>query len=157
MRTRERTRHHDQQLAHRHECRDGLEGLARVRRYQIVQRARAVRRHLVVFVETVVEHLVLEAERRVVRGASHGDFLGHVVFHAAVAGATDLPLPGQLEVTKGVAGHQIATRGGLSVRESRHLAVGDFPDRAVFDLPVRGGHAVVAESTPAVERAPIEQ
>src|SRR5438105_1518542 len=37
------------------------------------------------------------------------------------------------------------------------LAAREFPDRAVFDLPVRGGHSVVPESAPAVECLAIEQ
>src|SRR5947209_2968762 len=42
---------------------DWLERLARVRRNKIIERAGPVRRDLVVFVEIIVKHLILEPQR----------------------------------------------------------------------------------------------
>ena len=107
--------------------------------------------------EIVVEHLVLEAERSVVGSVGHRDFFGDVVLDAAISSRRNLPLPRELEIPKGVLRHQIATGGRLAIRQSRHLAISEFSDRAVFDLPVRRRHRVVAEASPAIERFPIEQ
>ena len=134
----------------------GCQLFVRARRDKIVKRAGAVRWDLVVLVQTVVEHLILEPERSVIGSIGHRDLFRNVVLHAAVPRSTDLPFPGELEIAKRLAGHEIATGRGLSVRQPRNLTVREFPDRAVLDLPVRGGDAVVAETAPTVQRLPIE-
>jgi len=75
----------------------------------------------------------------------------------AIASPTDLPFPRELEVPERIAGHEIAAGGGLAVRQSGDLAVGELPDCAVLDLPVGGGNGVVAQSAPAVESFAVEE
>src|ERR1700694_4566807 len=116
-----------------------------------------MRRDLVVFMETVVEHLILEPERGVVWRRGHRKLFRDVVFDAAVPRPTDLPIPGQLEVAESLAGHEIATGRRLSVRQSRNLTIRNFSDCAVLDLPVCARHAIVAETAPAAECPAIEK
>src|SRR3954465_93146 len=124
---------------------------------QIVKRSGAVGRHLVVFVKTVVQHLVLEAERRVVGRVRHRDLFGDVVFDAAVSGATDLPFPRKVKIAERIRRHQVAAGSRLTIREARHIAISELPDGAVFDFPMGAGYCVVAEPAPAVEGRAIEQ
>src|SRR5450759_4521062 len=116
------------------------EDLACVRRDEIVQSAGAVGGSLVVLVKTIVEHLILETQCRVVGSVGHRDLFRHVVLHTAVSRSTDLPFPCELEIAKGVAGHEIAAGRRLAVWHSGNLTVREFTDRAVLDLPVRGGN-----------------
>src|SRR5688572_23215419 len=86
----------------------------------------------------------------------HRDFLGHVVLHAAVSAAADLPFPAQLEVAERLAGHEVAAGGRLAIGHSGHLAARNLPDGTVLDLPVRGWNAVIAKAAPTRERLAIE-
>ena len=94
-----------------------------------VQRAGAMCRELVVLAQRIVEHLVLEAERGVIRRVLQREFLGHVVLHAAVRAGRHLPLERELEVAERVDGHQIAAVRRLTVGHLRDVAARDFLDR----------------------------
>src|SRR2546423_576525 len=107
--------------------------------------------------QAVVEHLIFEAECRVVGRIGHRDLFGDVVLDAAVPRATDLPVPGELEIAECVDRHEIAAGCGLPVGQTRNVAIGEFSDCSVLYFPVRGRHAVIAETTPAVERLPVEE
>ena len=136
---------------------DRRQALGAVRRDQIVQRARAMRRNLVVVVERVVDELILEAERGVVRRVLERELLGDVVLHAAVHRRRRLPIERELEIAERVDGHEVAAVRGLPVGHLRHVAARDLHDRAVDDLPVRGRHTVVSQPAPAGERLAVEQ
>ncbi len=135
----------------------GTRLLRAVRRDEIVEGTREVRRNLVVVAQGVVEHLILEAERRMVRRVRQRKLLGDVVFHAAVGAGRDLPLEGELEVAERVDRHQVPAVRRLTVRDLGHLAAGNLLDRAVHDAPMRRRNRVVPEPAPPFQRLPVEE
>src|SRR5206468_2564991 len=122
----------------------GLDALRLVRRDHVVERARAVRRELVVGIPRVVDHLVLPALRRVRRRERRRELFGDVVLHTAVSRGRDLPFPGELEVPIRAVGDEVKAEERLAVGLDRALVLLEMLDRAVLNGPEPRRNAWIA-------------
>src|SRR5262245_47154971 len=114
-------------------------------------------RNLVVVVERVVEHLVFETQRGVVRRILQRKLLGDVVFDAAIRAGRGFPVEREFEIAERVDGHEVAAGRRLPIGHEGNLAAGNFHDRAVYHLPMRRRHAALAKSAPARKRLAVEE